>query len=219
MGEITNWHEDVLNEKQKVILQKLSFTKPGFYLAGGTALALQIGHRKSIDFDFFCSDKFNSEALRITLTEELKDFEVTFLQVTPSTINMLVDEVKMSFFYYPYPPLEQLIETSFVKMVGLLDIACMKCSAITSRSVKKDYIDLYFLLQKFSLQEVLAKCQLKFPGLDKNVILKSLVYFDEMIDEDVVMLDSQGVNMLDIKNFLIKQARSYVPQSHGISRV
>ena len=204
----TNLFIDILDSKQKEIFQLLDFTNENFYLAGGTALALQIGHRKSIDFDFFSNDKFNTEELRIKIEEIFKGYRLVFSQISPSTINMVVDGVKMSFFYYPYKPLYKLVETNRVNIADLMDIACMKCSAITARSVKKDYIDLFFLLKKFSLEEILSNCERKFPSLDRNVILKSLVYFGEIEEENVVYMPNNGIDFSKIKKDLLNKVKA-----------
>lgn len=149
----------------------------GFYLAGGTALALQLGHRRSIDLDFF-SDVFPKRDL---LIQGMEQYEPQITNEAPGTIDMLVSDVKVSFLEYNYPLLENLVDFDGIKLASIIDISCMKLSAISSRGSKKDFIDLYVILKKYTLEELFEKFEKKFVGVSyqKLIILKSLIYFDD----------------------------------------
>lgn len=152
-----------------------------FYLAGGTALALQLGHRKSIDLDFF-SGKFPK---RDIILQAIKSFNPQITHEAPGTIDLLIENVKISFLEYSYPLLEDLSEFEGVKFASVIDIACMKLSATSSRGSKKDFIDLYVILQKFTLEELFEKFEEKFVGISyqKLILLKSLTYFTDAESE------------------------------------
>lgn len=161
----------VLNEIKTLPIMK------GFYLAGGTALALQLGHRRSIDLDFF-SDNFPKRDL---LIQGMEQFDLQITNEAPGTIDMIIDDVKVSFLEYNYPLLGKLVDFEGTKLASMIDISCMKLSAISSRGTKKDFVDLYVILKKYTLEQLFDKFEKKFVGVSyqKLIILKSLIYFDD----------------------------------------
>lgn len=199
---------DILDEKRRQILPVLKNFQKNFYLAGGTALALQIGHRDSIDFDFFCKNEFQTEALMKKCKEVFKDHKLLKTQDEKNTLTIIVDDdIKMSFFSYDYPLLNSLIVEEAISLASIVDIACMKFSAITSRSTLKDYIDLYYILHQKKLSLLLELLPRKFPTLDINLILKSLVYFDDIIDEPILFKHEKDVTLEEIQHFLIAEVK------------
>lgn len=153
-----------------------------FYMAGGTCLALNIGHRQSIDFDFFIPSDFDTSAIIYRLSQigiyERENEE-------RNTINGRFNDVRISFFGYKYVVIDEIKEYGNVRLAGLKDIAAMKLEAISGRGSKKDFIDMYFLLQLFSLDQILEFHSRKYGhGLaNRYHHLKSLVYFDDAEDE------------------------------------
>ena len=149
-----------------------------FYLAGGTALALQLGHRQSIDFDFFTKKKLNNEALKKNLNS-LGSFEL--FSEDKNTLNAGVNTIRVSFFEYDVPLLNDLLRINNIFVASLLDIALMKFVAISGRGSKKDFIDLFFLLKYFNLQDLFKDFGKKFGPESANSyhLLKSLVYFED----------------------------------------
>jgi predicted nucleotidyltransferase component of viral defense system len=160
----------------------------GFYLAGGTSLALQIGHRQSEDLDFFTQ----SEILPARITEQLQNIgELSVSQEESRTINAVLNDVKVSFLSYPYPLAYPLIELDGRLLADERDIAAMKLSAIAGRGAKKDFFDIFFLLQKYSLREMIGFFETMFIKKQYNQIhlLKSLMYFEDAEhDPDPIML-------------------------------
>jgi len=158
-------------------LGQLDFLK-SFYLAGGTALALQLGHRQSIDLDFFSDQKFDNEKIKRALAPLGK---LKIIAEEKDTLHVAVNNVLISFLYYPYPLLNKKILVDKIFLTPWQDIAAMKLSAIASRGSKKDFIDLYFILQKISLTELFSIFAKKYKGLDYSTghLLKSLVYFPD----------------------------------------
>lgn len=199
----------ILDEQRQRFLPALAIGRSeGFYLAGGTALALQIGHRDSVDFDLFKNEAFDTTRLFERLREAFSGLNVLKVQDEPNTLSLVVSEsIKLSFLRYPYPLLRPLIPSDHIDLADIADIGCMKLSAITGRGTMKDYVDLYFILQRMSLQELLALCAVKLPQLDRAFIMKALVFFDDLDDEPVLYMQGQAVLFDEVKKFLRIQAR------------
>ena len=204
-------HYEILDNKRQEILPSLAFLKEKFYLAGGTALSLQFGHRKSEDFDFFTREKFDEQRLLLQLKEIFGNRFVEILQQEWQTVDLAVDGIKISFFYLPYPLLENTIDDANLRLASVLDIGCMKLNAITGRSVNKDFVDLYYIFKQISLPDLLAKAKQKMPELNENVVLKSLVYFDELQTEPLEFLPGKEVNMEEIKKFMVAEVKNMFP--------
>ncbi len=196
-------HYNILDEKRRAILPKLSELKSEFYLAGGTALALQIGHRDSVDFDFFTQDNIDTQELFEKVIDIFTEHKVLKTQEEHNTLSIVIDNnIRISFFTYKYPLIGSLIDEPYLHLAPIEDIACMKLSAITSRATNKDYIDLYFILKQMNLEELLELAKIKFPNLDTNLILKSLVYFDDLEEEPIVFKEDNETNWEEIKEVL-----------------
>jgi len=166
-------------ESTLVLLKRLQQVPmlDGLRLVGGTALALQLGHRNSVDLDFFGVIDKSVEEIQNDL--EAKGFYVHPEQKS-KTINILtIDGVKVDivggFSNWIEPP----IKTEGIRMAGLQDIAAMKLHAITNRGRKKDFIDLYFLLQHFSLKQMIEFYEKKYPKNNLFFVIRSLSYFND----------------------------------------
>ncbi len=201
-------HYEILDENRIKILPNLKNFKDRFYLAGGTGLALQIGHRDSIDFDFFCDSHFDTEKLFSEIKDILAGHIVKKYQEEKDTLGIIIDdEVKLSFMRYSYQLLNKCIEDDSLRIASIGDIACMKLSAIVSRSAMKDYVDIYFILKSMTLSELLEMCEKKIPELDQNLILKSLVYFGDITSEKIIFKNNNDVSMQKIENFLVDEVK------------
>ena len=204
-------HYDILDENRKNILPLLDKLKDTFYLAGGTALALQIGHRDSIDFDFFTEQPIDTQKLFETLRNIFQGHSLTKIQEETNTLSIIIDEhVKMSFFTYSYPLLKDPINEEHLRVAEMEDIACMKLSAITGRATNKDYIDLYYIMHIIPLTRLLELARQKFPSLDTNLILKSLVYFDDVSNEPILFKEGKEVSFDVVKAFLESEVKKIV---------
>ena len=172
------------------------------YLAGGTALALHLGHRVSIDLDFFNEVDFDSREI-VTRLKTLGVYESQ--QQTEKTINGIFNSVKFSYFYYPYKLISPTIEFKEIALASTEDIAAMKLVAITDRGTKKDYIDLYFLAKKYSFEEMFEFYEKKYHLLDQNrmTILKSLNYFFDA-DESEMPVMIEKIQWEDVKSYFKK---------------
>lgn len=149
-----------------------------FYLSGGTGLNLQIGHRESEDLDFFSQTNFNPEKLQQKL---IKLGDLTDTELAQGTLNTFLNGVKLQFLEYPYKLLKPLLNWQGIQLSSVEDIACTKLQTVSMRGSKKDFIDLYFLLKRYSLTELLRMVEEKYQGFDYNqsFIVKSLIYFED----------------------------------------
>ena len=145
-------------------------------LVGGTSLALQIGHRESVDVDLFGKIHFEYNEISESLAE-LGD--VTILQQSKNINIFTIDNVKVDFVNYRYPWINNSRIEHNIRLASLEDIAAMKLNAIAGRGTKKDFIDLYFLLQKFSMEEMFGFYSKKFDDGNIFLVQKSLTYFDD----------------------------------------
>lgn len=155
------------------------------YLAGGSALALQFGHRQSVDFDFFSPHMFDLDKL-IAALKAIGPFTSSFAK-GKSLIGDF-SGVKMSYFYYQYPLITKTSTYANVAIAHPHEIAAMKLVAIMDRSTKKDFVDLYTLAHRgVSLERMFELYDQKYHVLSENVysIIRALQYFDEIEASDM----------------------------------
>lgn len=199
---------NILDKKRLNILPLFKNFKNNFYLAGGTSLALHLGHRDSIDFDFFTGEDINTKELFERLREIFKGYKLLKIQEENNTLTVLIDEsIKVSFFTYRYKLINKTISDENLTYANVADIGCMKLSAITGRASNKDYIDLYFILKLFSLSDLLDKAHKKYPELDRNLILKSLVYFEDVTQEKIIFKNNNDIAFEEVKKGLKSEVK------------
>ena len=176
---------EALHTKTKSLLEEIGRLKiqDDFYLAGGTALALQLGHRVSVDLDFFSKDKIHTKSLKENLINSGFKYHIT--NETTGTLDLIIENVKVSFLEYKYPLLNDLIPYNGINICSNLDIACMKITAISSRGSKKDFYDIWILLQEYSLTDIFDALRKKYTGVEYSTahLLKSLTYFKDAESE------------------------------------
>lgn len=149
-----------------------------FFLVGGTALALQIGHRKSVDIDMFTVENFDAEELRNFLIETY-DMKLLFAQ--KNTLIGTINNIKVDFIAHAYPLKKELLIIEEARMASLEDIAAMKLNAITFSGTRlKDFVDLYFLLEKISLAAMLETFDFKYPNTNRMIAKKALTYYADI---------------------------------------
>lgn len=151
-----------------------------FALAGGTALALQLGHRISIDLDFLTGKEFDSFALFERLSES---FDVENSSTARNSLSLFIkrqgSSVKTDFIRHNYPSLKPLLTANGIRLFALEDIAAMKLNAVANRGAKKDFYDIHALLSRFSLPELLGFFEDKYQKMNSFTVTKSLAYFDD----------------------------------------
>ena len=145
-------------------------------LVGGTALTLQLGHRKSIDLDFFGTVDCEAEYLRESIAGIAS---LTILKESPHIHIYIVDGIKVDIVNYKYPWLDDVVLEQGLRLASVSDIAAMKITAIIGRGTKKDFIDIAFLLHHFSLEEILHFYAAKYNDSSVFMAMKSLAYFDD----------------------------------------
>lgn len=175
-------------------------------LVGGTALALQYGHRQSVDLDFFGKLPEDKDEL-IDVVRRVGD--VTVLNRSKIILQMVVNQVKVDFVDYSrYPWIEEpMLGDGFV-LASDKDIAAMKINAIMGRGTRKDFIDLYVLLQHYSLTQIMDFYRQKYPEFSEYRALLSMTYFDdaEMQDMPLMFIETPWEEM---KTSIIQAVEAY----------
>ncbi|MDT8437034.1 MAG: nucleotidyl transferase AbiEii/AbiGii toxin family protein [Gemmatimonadota bacterium] len=207
-------HPDVLPPEQQAVLRRLGpFTRDrGFYLAGGTSIAIQLGHRRSIDLDWFTDGTIEDPlALRADLVGAGLDFDVS--EVADRTLHGRSGDVRLSFLEYRYPALEPLVEwPEFGCLLAALeDLACMKLAAIANRGARRDFIDVYALaLSGIGLERMVASYRKKYDVGDVAHLLIALNWFDDA-EEDETPEMLWDVTWPDVRQALRTWVRELVP--------
>jgi hypothetical protein len=195
---------NILSKEQEVLLPFLKQFNKKFILVGGTGIALQIGHRKSIDFDLFCIKPFKKTDIKKSISE-IK-FNKQLLFEDGDGIHYLINDVKITFFYYPFK-INGLIKVGdCLKMPDLLTLAAMKFYAMGRRAKWKDYVDIYFLLKNnFTIPQVSQKAiELFEDGYSEKLFRQQLVFFEDIDYSETVDWITTPVDDETIKKELIK---------------
>jgi len=200
---------ETITEDMRLVLSGFSQTEIGarFYLAGGTALSLQLGHRRSVDLDFF-SPTEDIPTIRPVLEESLAAFHPTLADSAWGNLVYLAQDVRVGFYGYGFPLVAPLAEIENLRLASLEDIALMNLDALLSRAARKDFYDLYFICQKISLRQLFDLAPRKYSNVRDFEVqtVKRLVYFENAeVDVDPVML--QSVSWRAVKEYFIQQAK------------
>jgi len=179
--------DEVLSEAQQTILPNLGefAASHGFYLGGDTAVALHLGHRRSIDFDWFTQDRLGDPLL---LAEEVRraGLAVANAQVAHGTLHAVIGGVRVSFLEYLYAPISKpvaWIDTPIL-LASLDDLGCMKLAAIAQRGSRKDFIDLHFIAREHKpIEELVELYRKKYSTGDIAHVLIGLTYFEDAENE------------------------------------
>jgi len=196
-------YKETIEPNTLELLKKLQNSEmlKGFYLAGGTSLALQIGHRISIDLDLFTQNDFDTN-------EMLEFLESTFqFKLIYSSINTLkgsIGQINLDVIAHKYPLINNPINIEGISLLSINDISAMKLNAITGNETRsKDYIDIYFILKKYSLIEILNFYSIKYDSRNQLHVLKSLAYFEDISEND-------WPNMILEKNLTLSQIKKLI---------
>lgn len=200
------WHREVIPTSTEETLKALRGTRMlgDFYLAGGTGLALRLGHRLSLDLDFFARANFDEGRL----LERLQALDMLALSSkAPNTLHLTIEQTKVSFLGFPYPVLHPTEHFLGVAIADPRDIACMKVNAIASRGTKRDFVDLYFCARRYGLVEILRMFGQKFLKINYSRVhlLKSLSYFADA-EKDPMPRMLTAVEWPEIKHFFLREA-------------
>jgi len=179
------WHPEIFSEKQQTVLKRLGsfLTQEGFYMGGGTAVALYFGHRRSFDLDWFTPQPLKDPLGLSRRIMDLTPFSID--QMERGTLHGRASEVRISCLEYRYPLLKKLQPFSDYqcRVAAWQDLACMKLAAVSQRGSKKDFVDLMAMMETTSLKTMLKWYQKKYPVNSITPVLYGLVYFDEADQE------------------------------------
>lgn len=181
------FHAEGLGKKHiKILKETGSFLrKNGYYLAGGTALAIYFGHRLSVDLDWFTSNDMG-DALAWAQKLRTEGFGFKTEQTSKGTLHGSISNVRVTFLEFHYPLLKPVIHWKEMgcSLASLEDLACMKLSAISQRGARKDFCDIYALgIKQFEMNEMLELYRRKFKIQDVGHVLYGLAYFDDAESE------------------------------------
>jgi hypothetical protein len=200
------WHRETVDAGVERTLRDLHNVPilTSFYLAGGTGLALRLGHRRSADLDFFHGENFNEDSVLQKL-QHLEGFALASKE--PGTIYASIRKTKVSLITYAYPILFPFQAFLGVNVADSRDIGCMKISAIASRGTKRDFVDLYCLAQEYDLKQMLGWFTRKFSQTNYSMphILKSLCYFEEA-EQDPLPQMLLSLSWEEVKQFFAREA-------------
>jgi hypothetical protein len=200
-------HFEILTAQQLELLPFIASFRRSFYLVGGTAIALHIGYRRSIDFDLFTFKKMNRSRIK------QKVFELSYRKQTIfddiDQVHFLINDVKTTFFYYPYPVEHCEMLRNVISVPSLLSLSAMKAFALGRRAKWKDYVDLYFILKEhFSIKDISTKAAQIFGQLFSEKLFREQLAFHKDIDysESVEYMPGFDVAEQDVKDFLIDKS-------------
>jgi hypothetical protein len=178
-----------------------------FYLAGGTALALQLGHRRSVDFDFFSETDEVDEKSRREILRSLSTASPQVIENVGGNLLLLVDDVRVGFFGYGYSLVSPSTKLENVPLASIADIGLMKCDALISRGSRKDFYDLYFILRYMRLDQLLQLGVKKYPLFRDFplMVMESMTLFDNA-DRDTQPDLLVYIAWEEVKQFFIFQA-------------
>lgn len=202
-------HDEALTKEAAEIFPILG-KFASFYLVGGTALAFQIGHRVSVDFDLFCESELPHDLLQ-KIRRMFPDTAREVTLRTPEQTNMLINGVKTTFFSYPYPVVLPLVEYRGMRMASLGEIAAMKAFAIGKRLSYKDYVDWFFLLRNghADIKGTIAIAQEKYHGdFNDRLFLEQLASLSDVASQEIAYL-RDPIDRETIETFLEKTVREY----------
>ena len=198
-------HKEILSPEQVQLLPLLKMVSKNFGLVGGTAVALHIGHRRSIDFDLFSHEPFDNNAIKRTVASVA---EITKTLVKHSgEYTFMCGTVKITFYHYPYTIAYKTRVDDYVKIPDLLTLAAMKAFALGKRAKWKDYVDLYFIMKDFhALADITKKSVEIFGGeFNEKLFRVQLSYFNDInYDEQVEFLTGFETSEETIKKALVQ---------------
>lgn len=173
-------------------------------LVGGTSLALQIGHRQSVDIDLFGSINFEAEEENIDIHENLE-----YLKKSKNINILSINHVKVDIVNYRYPWIAELVKEENYRLASLEDIGAMKLNAITGRGTKKDFVDIFYLLKIFPISDLFNFYLKKFDDGNLFLVKKSLAYFEDAEAQPMPVM-TENIEWREIKNYIKHITRQFI---------
>jgi len=199
------FHSEIFTKDQKKLLPVVRSFSRSFYLVGGSAVALYIGHRKSIDFDLFKCGEFNNSSIKTKFKQKAKIDET--IRSTFDELTLLSNNVKFTFFYFPYKIKTPEKFREIIKMPTLLTLASMKAFALGGRNKWKDYVDMYFILKNYyKISDIIKEARKNFGSeFNEKLFRTQLSYFKDInYTERVIYMKGFEVDDKEIKKSLIE---------------
>lgn len=195
-------HDEILSPSQTALLSLIEKFSPGFGLVGGTAIALHLGHRRSIDFDLFTLDDFDNDVIRNKIREENQINETQVEAVNQLTL--VIDNVRVTFYKYPFQISFTEHFTDTIRIPNLETLGAMKAFALAKRAKWKDYVDMYFVFKKISFSGVVGKAKDLFGGeFNEKLFREQLSYFTDIdYSEKIEYMNNFKMEDQEIKRFL-----------------
>ena len=200
-------YQEAITSKAKKIFSRLK-NFSDFYLAGGTGLALQLGHRISVDFDFFWEKDIPKELLS-KLRRIYEDSKIEIVVNHSEQLTVIIDGVNVSFVKYTFPVISEFIEYQGIKILPSNEIMAMKAYALGRRATLKDYVDLYFAVKKgvITLEKIIPLSKKKYgKEFDPRLFLEQLIYSKDVEEIEIQFLKAK-IDRLEIKNFFKKEIK------------
>lgn len=201
---MTALHREILTKEQKELLPLAKKYYKDFGLVGGTAVALHIGHRESVDFDFFSFDEFKT----FNIKRRVMNFRAIDKVIVskPYEFTFLLNGVKITFFHYPFEIDYEINFDRILRMPSLLTLAAMKAYALGMRAKWKDYVDLYFIMKDFhSLSEIIQQAEKIFGDeFNEKIFRTQLSYFKDInYSEEITYKNGFGISDEVVKRGLV----------------
>ena len=200
-------HLEILKKEQNDLLPFIKKYSKNYYMVGGTAIAMHLGHRASIDFDLFTEGKVDKVTIKRNIAAS--GFSSNVIVEKQDQIHFTINSVKLTFFQFPFSIHATLYHQAFFRMPDLLTLSAMKAFALGGRGKWKDYVDLYFILKNhFTVTEICNKAKELFTGVFNPILFtKQLCYFKDIrYDEPVQFMLGFEVGEEEVKDFLTEVA-------------
>ena len=197
-------HKEIFTSEQNRLLPLVRVFSKNFYLVGGTAIALHLGHRRSIDFDLFSKEKFGNQSILNKIFSFTTPDEIIVNKFDELTL--IIQGVKITFFHYPYEISRSENLGDNLKMPDLLTLSAMKAFALGQRAKWKDYVDLYFILKDhFPVSQISQRSREIFDGFNEKLFRGQLAYFEGInYEEEVGYLPGFKESDKEVKKALIE---------------
>lgn len=203
-------HSEILTKEQNLLIPFINKFNRNFYLAGGTAVSLYLGHRRSIDFDLFSNQRLNVQYIKNQISRYYKN-RIKKIYEGFDQLHYILNGVKITFFEFNFNITHRRKFIDNLTIPPLIDLAAMKAFAFGGRGKWKDYVDLYFMLKyKFQLTDIIARAEKIFGNeFNGKLFIQQLGYFDDISYIEEVEYLKEEPEIDEIKNYLLNTVTNF----------